>query len=462
MPAQVRVGHDGLCLITVEPNRRTRTALIGRNRVYLLYNILLFVLALPILAGHLLHGLLRGRRRQGVRERFGYYAKGRLAFLTGKKTIWIHAVSVGETQAAAPLVQAFKSRFPDWAVVLTNVTETGHKVAEGIAGVDLCLFFPYDFPWTIRRTFAQLKPAIVVVVETEIWPNFMRAARRSGIPAVLVNGRISDRSFPRYRRLRFFIKPVLQQFTRLCMQSALDAQRIELMGAPAERIVVTRNLKFDMQTGGVSEQNPETIRRKYGIPPDCKVLVAGSTHSGEEELVANVYGRLLKSQPDLCLILVPRHPGRCPAVGELLSSHNLTYSLRSEIEDDPATLASGNVFLVDSIGELLQFYAVADLVFVGGSLVPVGGHNILEAALLKKPVLFGPHMHNFKEISRLLVKAGGGLVISDSEEFFGVATQLLADPDRCQEMGAKGYSLLQDNRGATDRTLEAIERIVEA
>lgn len=428
--------------------------------MYLLYNILLLVLALPILAGHLLYGFLRGRRRQGIRERFGYYAKEQLAFLAGKKTVWVHAVSVGETQAAVPLVKAFKKRFPDWALVLTNVTETGHQVAEGIAEVDLCLYFPYDFPWTIHRAFAQVKPELVVVVETEIWPNFMRVARDSGIPAVLVNGRISDRSFPRYRKLKFFIKPVLQQFTRLCMQSALDAERVEAMGAPAERIEISRNLKFDMQIEGVSDENPATIRRKFGIPSDSKVLVAGSTHAGEEEQVIKVYNRLLKTQPDLCLVLVPRHPNRCPAVGELLSSSNLTYSLRSQCEDNPTPIAPGSVFLVDTIGELLQLYALADLVFVGGSLVPVGGHNILEAALLKKPVLFGPHMHNFKEISRLLIKAGGGLSIPDSEEFFRVAAELLADSHRCQDMGAKGYGLLKENRGATERTLQAIERIL--
>ena len=430
--------------------------------MYLLYNILLLLLALPILAGHLLHGLVRGRRRHGLRERFGYYTEGRLAPLAGKKTVWVHAVSVGETQAAASLVKALKHRFPDWAVVLTNVTETGHKVATSIAGVDQCLYFPYDFPWTVRRAFAQLKPSLVVIVETEIWPNFIRTARRSSIPAVLVNGRISDRSFPRYRGLKLFIKPVLQQFTRFCMQSALDAQRIETMGAATERVEVTGNLKFDMQSGGLNQQNPEPIRLKFGIPADSKVLVAGSTHAGEEELVVDVYRRLLNCQPDLCLILVPRHPERCRVVGELLSSQNLSYLLRSEIGDAPVSLAPGAVLLVDTVGELLQFYAVADLVFVGGSLVPVGGHNVLEAALLKKPALFGPHMHNFKEISRLLVKAGGGHVIAEGEEFYRIAANLLADPERCRDMGAKGYALLQDNRGATERTLQAIERILEA
>ncbi len=446
----------------VASNWQKTIAWTGRNGVYLLYNILLLLLALPVLAGHLLHGLLRGRRRHGVRERFGYYAQERLAPLAGKKTVWIHAVSVGETQAAAPLVKALKSRYPDWAVVLTNVTETGHRVATGINGVDLCLYFPYDFAWTVRRAFVQVKPALVVVVETEIWPNFMRTAHRTGVPAVLVNGRISDRSFPRYRRLRFLIKPVLRQFSRLCMQSAVDAQRIEAMGAPAERIEVTRNLKFDMQAGGLNEQNPAPIRKKYGIPADSRVLVAGSTHAGEEEQVVGVYRRLLKSHPDLCLVLVPRHPDRCRVVGELLSSHNLPFSLRSELEDAPVTMAPGAVLLVDTVGELLQFYAVADLIFVGGSLVPVGGHNILEAALLKKPVLFGPYMHNFKDISRLLVKAGGGLVISEGEEFYRIASTLLADSERCQDMGAKGYALLQDNRGATERTLQAIEQIMEA
>ncbi|MCD4688561.1 MAG: 3-deoxy-D-manno-octulosonic acid transferase [Desulfuromonadaceae bacterium] len=430
--------------------------------MYLLYNILLLLLALPVLAGHLLHGLLRGRRRQGVRERFGCFAHERLAPLSGKKTVWVHAVSVGETQAAAPLIKALKSRYPDWAVVLTNVTETGHRVAKGISEVDLCLYFPYDFSWTVRRVFAQLKPALVVVVETEIWPNFMRVAHRSGVPSVLVNGRISDRSFPRYRRLSFFIKPVLRQFSIFCMQSDVDAQRIEAMGAPADRIEVTRNLKFDMQTGGLNEQNSAPIRRKYGIPACSKVLVAGSTHIGEEEQVLDVYRRLLKSQPDLCLILVPRHPDRCRLVGELLSSRDVLYSLRSEIEGIPITMAPGAVLLVDTVGELLQFYTVADLIFVGGSLVPVGGHNILEAALLKKPVLFGPHMHNFKEISHLLVQAGGGLVISEGEEFYREANNLLSDSQRCQDMGAKGYALLQDNRGATKRTLQAIERIMEA
>lgn len=428
--------------------------------MFLLYNTLLVLLALPILFAHLLHGLLRGRRRQGIRERFGIYARQRLAPLVDKKTIWIHAVSVGETQAAVPLVKALKRRFPDWALVITNVTETGHKVATGIAEVDLCLYFPYDFPWTVRRTLARVQPDLVVIVETEIWPNFMRAVHRAGVPALLVNGRISDRSYPRYRAMKPFLKPVLQLFSSFCMQSPLDAQRIEAMGAAVERIVTTGNLKFDMQTDGISQHDPMRIREKFGLPLEGLVLVAGSTHAGEEEQVIDVYQRLIAAGLALCLILVPRHPNRCRAVADLLRSSGLSCALRSELKAN-ISQPPGGVLLVDTVGELLQFYALADLIFVGGSLVPVGGHNVLEAALLKKPVLFGPHMHNFKEISHLLVKAGGGMAVSDVDEFSRAAAALLEHPERGREMGAKGYALLQDNRGATARTLQAIEGILE-
>ncbi len=430
--------------------------------MYLLYNIFLTLLALPALIGHLFLGILRGRTRRGLRERFGFYTADRLTPLEGKKVIWVHAVSVGETQAAAPLVKSLKSRFPDWALVLSNVTETGHKVALGIAGIDLCLYFPYDFPLTIKRVFRQLRPELVVIVETEIWPNFIRAAGRAGVPTVLVNGRISDRSFPRYRWLRFFIQPVLGEFSLFCMQSPLDAERIMAMGAPAERVEVTRNLKFDMQTGGLNHGDPSSVRLKFGLPAGGKVLVAGSTHAGEEEQVIEVYRRLLANGLDLVLVLAPRHPERCRAVGELLTSRNLSFVRRSGLNDMPAALSPGSVLLVDTVGELLRFYFAADLVFVGGSLAPVGGHNVLEAALLKKPVLFGPHMHNFKEISRMLAEAGGGVEVSGSEELYRMALGLLGDSERCRAMGEKGYALLQQNRGATQRTLQAIERVLES
>lgn len=426
--------------------------------MYLLYNLLLPLAALILLPWDLIKGVLRGRARRGLRERCGFYAADRLAPLQGKQVIWLHAVSVGETRAAIPLIKALKQRYPHSALVLTNVTETGHEVAEGIAQVDLCLYFPYDFAWVMRRAFRQLAPTLVAIVETEIWPNLLRVAGRQGIPVVLVNGRISDRSFPRYRRLGSLLRPVLAQFSAFCMQSALDAERIRALGAPAERVSVTHNLKFDMQTDGLDKSDGPRLRLNFGLPSQSRVLVAGSTHPGEEEQLVEVYQRLLQDGHDLVLVLVPRHPERCRAVGDLLTAKKLPFVKRSAVEEGKTRLASGAVLLVDSVGELLKFYATADLVFVGGSLVPVGGHNILEAALLSKPVMFGPQMHNFKEIARLLSKAGGGMSVADAEELYRVAGRLLNDPAEGRAMGARGYELLSENAGATARTLAVIEQ----
>ncbi|MEZ4598885.1 MAG: 3-deoxy-D-manno-octulosonic acid transferase [Syntrophotaleaceae bacterium] len=429
--------------------------------MYLLYNILLYLVALPLLPLHMLILLLRGKPRQGIGERFGFLPKERFAALQGKKIIWIHAVSVGETRAVVPLLKALKKRFPDYALILSNVTETGSRVAASLAEIDLCFFFPYDFPFSVKQVLRRIKPAMVVVVETEIWPNFLRAAGRQGVPVALVNGRISDRSFPRYRKLQFFLEPILQQFSLLGMQSPLDAERVVAMGAPPERVTVTRNLKFDMQTGGLEEIQPDAIREEFRLARDCRLWVAASTHAGEEEQVLDVFRRLLDGGFDLLLVLVPRHPERCRAVAELLSARRIPFVRRSEIEQTVEPLSGGMVLLVDSIGEVLKFYAVADLVFVGGSLVPVGGHNVLEASLLRKPVLFGPHMHNFKEISRLLIEAGGGISVVDADELHDRAAELLADPEAGRALGLRGYKLLEENRGATDHALKAMEGLLE-
>ncbi len=444
-----------------ENSHETNCSKAGKAGVYLLYNMVLFLLALPLLPCYLLAALLRGKTRQGIPERFGYYGPGRLSPLAGKKVLWIHAVSVGETRAAISLVKALKKRFPDYALAITNVTETGHKVTRAIPEVDLALFFPYDFPWTIERVYRQLKPELVVIVETEIWPNFIRTARLHNIPIILVNGRISDRSFPRYRRLRFFLEPVLNQFSLLCMQSPLDSERVLALGALPNRVKTTHNLKFDMGTGELGQIEASRIKQKFFLPVDAKIWVAASTHAGEEDQVIEVYQRLLQRDASLLLILVPRHPERCRAVGELLAARKIPFVLRSELQKNSAPLTPGMILLVDSIGEVLSFYSVSNLIFVGGSLVPVGGHNVLEASLLKKPVVFGPHMHNFKEISRLLIEAGGGLSVSDKDDLYKRAAYLLANPEYGREMGERGYGLLKEHRGATEQTLQAIVQILE-
>ena len=426
--------------------------------MFLLYDLILSLATLVLLPYYLLRGLFHGKVRRGIRERLGAIPPERLAPLAGRPVIWVHAVSVGETRAAVPLIKALKTRYPNHAIVLSNVTETGHGVARGLRDVDLCLFFPFDLSWVVRRVFAAVKPQLAVIVETEIWPNFVRQCQKNGIPVLLVNGRISDRSFPRYQQVRWLLQPVLRRFSGFCMQSELDAERIIAMGAPAERVEVTRNLKFDMQAKTPDVSELARLRQTFRLAADTQIWVAGSTHAGEEEAVALAFAELLATGHSLVLVLVPRHPQRCRGVAELLTARGLTVTLRSRISERSSELQPGEVLLVDSIGEMMSFYALADLVFVGGSLVNIGGHNILEASLLKKPVIFGPYMHNFKEISRLLTEAKGGLCLADERELEPAVARLLADAQLRQAMGQGGYGLLAENAGATDHTLRVVAR----
>ena len=428
--------------------------------MYLLYDLVLLASAAVLIPYYLFRGWRRGKVRRGIRERLGFYTAGQLAQVAGRKVLWVHAVSVGETRAAVPLLKRLKSLYPEHLLVLSNVTETGHQIALDLREVDLCLFFPFDLSWVVRRVLRQVRPDAIVIVETEIWPNFIHGASRAGIPVILVNGRISDRSFPRYRLARKLIAPILDQLSAFCMQTELDAQRIVAMGAGPERVSVTGNLKFDMQVHPVDSAERERLRGAFLLPDGAVIWVAGSTHAGEEEIVTGVYRDLVASGESLFLILVPRHPERCRAVREMLVGQGLGARLRSVLEEGQTPFAPGEILLVDTLGEMLTFYALADLVFVGGSLVPIGGHNVLEASLMEKPVVFGSYMNNFKEISSLLLNEGAGLVVNDRLELLGAVRQLLGDASRRATMGRAGAGLLERNAGATDKTIAVIDRLV--
>lgn len=425
--------------------------------IYLLYDLTLLVSTVVLVPYYLYRGWRYGKSRRGIRDRLGFFLPQRLTPLDGRPVIWIHAVSVGETRAAAPLMKALKSQFPEHALVLSNVTETGHAVARGIREADLCLFFPFDLSWAVRRVLRRVRPALIIIVETEIWPNFVRFASQYGIPVVLVNGRISDRSYPRYRRVRRLISPVLEQFTAFCMQTAQDAERIRQLGAPPERIEVTRNLKFDMQAPAAGF-DAAALRDDFRLPPDGLVWAVGSTHAGEEEVVADVYRRLLDEGKTPILVLVPRHPERARLVAGMLAERGFPVTLRTRADESQERLRPGEILLVDTLGEMLKVYAAADLVFLGGSMVNVGGHNVLEAALVRRPVVFGPHMHNFREIARLLLEAGGGIQVEDADGLHGAVAQLLNQPELRRRMGDDGATLLRQNSGATNHTLEVLHR----
>lgn len=428
--------------------------------MYLLYDLVLLASAAVLIPYYLFRGWRRGKARRGIRERLGFYTAGQLAQVAGRKVLWVHAVSVGETRAAVPLLKRLKSLYPEHLLVLSNVTETGHQIARDLREVDLCLFFPFDLSWVVQRVLRQVRPDAVIIVETEIWPNFIQGAHENGIPVILVNGRISDRSFPRYRLARRLIAPILDQFSAFCMQTELDAERIVAMGARPERVSVTGNLKFDMQVHPVDSVERERLRGAFHLPPEAVIWVAGSTHAGEEEIVTAVYRDLVASGESLFLILVPRHPERCRPVREMLAGQRLDVGLRSALKERQSPFSPGEILLVDTLGEMLTFYALADLVFVGGSLVPVGGHNVLEASLMEKPVVFGSYMHNFKEISSLLLNEGAGLVVHDRLELMGAVRQLLGDAARRTAMGRAGAGLLERNAGATDKTVAVIDRLV--
>ncbi len=420
---------------------------------------LVLLLAFPgVVCYHLYRSLSRGRRA-AFAERFGFIPEAETAKVSGQGTIWVHAVSVGETLACRPLLTALKKRFPDKKLVISTVTETGREVALNLRESDLCIYFPFDYRFAVRRALRTIQPELVVVVETEIWPNFMEQLRRQGIPSLLVNGRISDRSLGRYLKLSWFFRPVLEKFTALCMQSAEDCRRIIAIGAPPERVVCANNLKYDLPPAPLDLRERDALRRRYLLPSDIFVIVAGSTHQGEDEPVISACRKLLDAGNKLLLVLVPRHPERSGEAAELLRNDGFRVLLRSRFEERRICLEPDEALLVDRVGELMNFYALADLVFVGGSLVPTGGHNLLEPASVGVPVLFGPHMNNFREITALVLGAEAGLQVTDGGDLFNCFSTLLADDDRRRQLGHNGLDLMARLGGSTDKHMEVIEQV---
>lgn len=422
--------------------------------LYFLYDIA-WVLALPFILLAALTRTMRGkRRREGIGERLGAIAPEKLAPLAGQEVVWVHAVSVGETIAAKPLLAAIRKRFPGHGIVLSNVTETGHEIAAGLADIDLAIYFPFDISFIVARTLRALKPSCIVIVETEIWPNLLRAARRAGVPVMLANGRISDRSFKGYTRFSRALRRVFPDFAALCMQSTEDARRIVAMGASSATVHVAGNLKYDIPFQQPAPETKQELRKKYSLPAGLPVFIAASTHHGEEEQVADAFRKLIAEGVTVSLVLVPRHPERAEEVSAILAARGIPFRLRSALGAGPAALREGEALLVDTIGEMMDLYGASDLAFVGGSFVPVGGHNVLEPVSRGLPVLFGPHMHNFREISGLLLERNGAIQVADGAQLAQVLRSLLAEPSRCRRLAENGAGLLAENTGATERHLE--------
>lgn len=428
--------------------------------IWSLFYALLTWIALPFaLLYHGYRSVSRGRM-SAFGERFGTLAPPAAVALQGGPMIWLHAVSVGEVMAARPLLRGVRQRYPGHRLLLTVTTETGRGVAERDGLADAVTYFPFDIGPAVRRLLNSVSPQAIIIMETEIWPVFSLEVQRRGIPLLLANGRISQRSFPRYQRFAWFFKPVLERFSGLGMQSEADLQRILSIGAPVERTQVLGNLKYDIPFGSVETSERLQLRGQYRIPDQLLVLTAGSTHPGEEQLVLDAWSSLPGELPGMLLILVPRHPERASEVVQLLKARGLPMVLRSQLEQYPQQLQPGQVLLVDTVGELMQLYVLADLAYVGGSLVATGGHNLLEPASRGIPLLFGPHMDNFAEIRTLVLDYGAGVQVADQRELREVALEFLLTPELRQVVGTNGLKLLRDRGGAVGRHLDMLSEVL--
>jgi 3-deoxy-D-manno-octulosonic-acid transferase len=412
-----------------------------------LYNALLY-LVVPLLLARLLWRGIRVRGYwQRVEERLGY-----IASLPQGRLVWIHAVSVGEVQAALPLVQAVRKSFPRLPILITTTTPTGsQRVLSLFADQVYHSYTPYDLPGAIARFLRRAQPRLVVVMETELWPNLFLAVQRAGIPLVLANARMSERSAARYRRIPSLIQATLSAVSAVAAQGEGDAQRLISLGAAAQRVTVTGSIKFDVRRSASLDEEAQVVRRGWGA--DRPVWVAGSTHEGEEEMILDALGEIRKTLPECLLVLVPRHPERCGRVAALCRRRGLRTALRSQRLNAPP---ESTVLLGDTMGELVLLYSAADVAFVGGSLVAAGGHNPLEPAALGLPVVFGPHGSNFQEINAMLVREGAAHVVGDAGELGRLTLDLLQNAALRTEIGEAGRRLVESNRGALRAVLDIL------
>ncbi len=411
------------------------------------YSVLVYLL-LPVLPVYLFwRGLREPAYRQRWRERFGYVPAG-----VPSDCIWLHAASMGEVQAAEHFIRSLQKTYPGIPVLVTTMTPTGAAQVERLLGdsVHHC-YLPFDLPHAVAMFLRRVRPRLGLVVEMEFWPNLFHALRRRGIPFMVVNARLSQQSAQAYRRFGRFMEGVLRCPSRIAVQGKDDAMRLLELGAPGERVVVTGSLKFDQAVAASAREQGELLRQQLGA--SRPVWIAASTREGEEELVLEAHALVLEQIPHALLILVPRHPDRFSRADALSreAGHAVARRSRHEICD-----ARHTVYLGDTMGELPVLYAASDVAFVGGSLVPMGAHNLLEPAALGLPVLVGPHVFNVAQIARQLVEAGACSQVADPSLLADAVIELLEDPERRSRMGRNGRQLVEANRGATGRLKQEV------
>ncbi|MCH9695002.1 MAG: lipid IV(A) 3-deoxy-D-manno-octulosonic acid transferase [Gammaproteobacteria bacterium] len=416
-----------------------------------LYNLLTYLLLIPYACYWLVRGLGNRSYLDRLGQRFG------IGFPKTDGCIWIHAVSVGEVQATLPLVRALQNRYQDQTILITTVTPTGAARVKSLYGSDvLHAYIPFEFPHAIGRFFERMRPGVAMIMETEIWPNLYRGCGIRDIPLVLVSARISPRSTPGYRRLLPLISETLSHGIIIAAQSQADADRFLELGASSVRTWVTGNIKFDVDPDpSVAAKGKEMREARFGARP---VWIAASTHEGEEQQVLEAHRELQKRYPDMLLLLVPRHPERFAGVKELVTKSGFSVVART---DAGSGHVSSDVFLVDTMGEVPLFYAASDVAFVGGSLVPIGGHNLLEPAAQGLPIVTGPHIFNALDIAEKFVDLGACRMVANSDELASMVGLLISDSVEAAELGERGREVLETNRGALERLLVLVEPLLQ-
>jgi len=417
--------------------------------VYGLYSLVLFLALIFYSPGHFIRMKLGRKEKLHLRERLGMRLP---AAKPDAPSLWIHAVSVGEVLSLRRLISELRAKHPSWKIYFSTLTNTGYRIArQTLQGVEGVLFVPLDFGWVVRRFFASLQPRVFVLAESEFWPHLLREAGRSCRSVILINGRISQGSYKRYYRWRRLVRPVLRNIDTFLVQTERDLERLSRIGIPRQNLEVAGNLKADILLPTIDAEQILGMRADFGVSSANKVIVAGSTHQGEEEILVNAFREAKRQRPDLVMIIAPRHPERSGEVEKVAGAAGLRVMKRTAADQK----IPWDILILDTIGELAKFYALADLAFVGGSLVPHGGQNLLEPAYYGKPMCFGMHMENFAALANDFVGSGAARVVRSPEDLESLF--LLKDERALEEMGRKAKTLLDSLQGATARTLQVIE-----
>ena len=435
------------------------------NIAYTAYKFLSTSLFLLLFPPFWFYSRITGRYSQSISQRIGLYPDRLVRTISGSPRIWMHAVSVGEVSSAIAIIESLKALIPDCAVILSTTTEHGQAFAKNKLSIHerqpmaTCIYAPVDFILSARKALSILKPDVLVFLETEIWPNWLVEAHRLGIKTALVNGRISVRTIKGYLKIRPLMKATLNLVDAFSMINEADAHRIEMIGAPGERIEINGNAKYDLLLNQADAKIKAKMESIYNIKGDKPVFVAGSTRRSEEKIILDVYAKIIKSFPETILILAPRHVERVHHIKKLVKEQGFACQLRSDL-DRQNCLRTAPIVIVDTIGELLNTYSIATIVFCGGSLVPLGGQNILEAAVWGKPVFYGPSMEDFLDARELLDKTGGGIQVKDGQELTEKAIYYLANPHEAVAIGKLAAQAVISHKGSAGKHADVIYRLL--